>query len=86
VFLYPEEFLPNRWRNAEEVNKHLVWGGGLHSCVGRIMSWRTINTIASFTLRRLRIVKPDDAGSSPDIKHLPVLRPCQSSNFIISSK
>ena len=87
VFLYPEEFLPNRWRKAEEVKKHLVWGGGLHSCVGRIMSWRTINTIAAFTLRTLRIEKAEDgAKSSPDVKHLPVLRPSQSSKFIITRK
>ena len=86
VFLYPEEFMPNRWRNAEEVSKHLVWGGGLHSCVGRIMSWKTITTIASFTLERLRIVKPDDEKSSPAIKQLPVLRPSQSTKFLISIK
>ena len=86
VFLYPEEFMPNRWRKAQEVEKHLVWGGGLHSCVGRIMSWRTITAIASFTLQRLRIVKPEDEKSSPEIKHLPVLRPSQSTKFIISIK
>ena len=50
------------------------------------MSWRTINTIAAFTLQTLRIVKAEGAQSSPEVKHLPVLRPSQSSKFIISPK
>ena len=86
VFLYPEEFLPARWKKAGEAGKHLVWGGGLHSCVGRIMSWKTITTIASFSLQNLRIEKAEDGAGSPDVKHLPVLRPSQSSKFTISPK
>ena len=86
VFLFPEEFLPNRWRNVEERVKHLVWGGGLHSCVGKIMSWRTIIAMATFSLQRFDIKKKTEDGISPEIKHLPVLRPSNSSAFIISAK
>ena len=86
VFLYPEEFLPNRWRNVSEREKHLVWGGGLHSCVGKIMSWRTILTMARFTLERFSITKKTEQRASPDIKHLPVLRPSNSTAFIFSTK
>jgi len=88
-FLYPDEFMPNRWRTASEAEKHLAWGGGLHSCVGRVMSWDTLLTIITHILRHFTVTRQEDHlldGVNVDIKHLPVLRPSTATAFRFKRK
>ena len=43
VFPCPEEFRPARWEDPASLAAHLAWGSGLHGCIGRDLSWATIN-------------------------------------------
>ena len=87
AFLYPDQFLPNRWRQETAgLDSHLAWGGGVHSCVGRVMSWSSVTSIAKHVLSRYTVIKTSDNNNNTDIKHLPVLRPKTQSNFTLKLK
>ena len=96
AFLYPDDFMPSRWRDqvakgvaggregvAMVVDGHLAWGGGVHSCVGRVMSWVTVTNIARHILTHYTVTRHSD---NLEIKHLPVLRPRQESKFTLKPK
>ena len=69
------------------MTSHLAWGGGLHSCVGRVLSWRTLLTAASHVLATFTVTRdPGPGAGDTEVKHLPVLRPSTPAAFILKRK
>jgi len=89
MFLYPDEFMPNRWQQDADgdnaLDQHLAWGGGLHSCVGRLMSWSTLLTISRHVLERFHVTRGSGEVFS-DVKHLPVVRPSNPAHWRLKRK
>eukprot|EP00090_Calanus_glacialis_P005026 TRINITY_DN13845_c0_g1_i1.p1 TRINITY_DN13845_c0_g1~~TRINITY_DN13845_c0_g1_i1.p1 ORF type:complete len:429 (+),score=73.34 TRINITY_DN13845_c0_g1_i1:471-1757(+) len=84
AFLYPEEFMPGRWKKIEDRNKHLGFGTGLHGCIGRHLTWNCIKEIIRYTMDNFIITFPDTYP--PEVKLLPVLRPKQPHGFRIARR
>jgi len=84
AFLYPDDFMPGRWKKVEDRSKNLGFGTGLHGCIGRHLSWNCIKEIARYTLENFNITFPESC--SQEVKLLPVLRPKQPHGFKIQRK
>lgn len=84
AFIYPEEFMPGRWKKLEERKKNLGFGTGLHGCIGRHLTWSCIKEIINYTMDRFRVTFPDVCP--PQVKVLPVLRPREPHAFSIGRR
>eukprot|EP00092_Neocalanus_flemingeri_P007969 GFUD01008597.1.p1 GENE.GFUD01008597.1~~GFUD01008597.1.p1 ORF type:complete len:428 (+),score=81.09 GFUD01008597.1:527-1810(+) len=84
AFIYPDDFMPGRWKNLEDRSKNLGFGTGLHGCIGRHLTWNCIKEIVRYSMDNFTITYPDI--SPPEVKLLPVLRPKQPHGFTIARR
>jgi len=84
AFLYPEEFMPGRWKKVGERKKNLGFGTGLHGCIGRHLTWNCIKEIINYTMDMFTVQFPDICP--PEVKILPVLRPKEPHGFTMIKK
>ena len=82
AFLYPDDFMPGRWKKLEDRKKNLGFGAGLHGCIGRHLTWNCIKEIVRYTMDKFTITFPE--SSPPAVKLLPVLRPKVPHGFKIA--
>ncbi|CAH1782973.1 unnamed protein product [Owenia fusiformis] len=84
AFTKPEEFLPQRWINAEkdERKKLFCFGAGPRCCIGQNFIWNILRTITQSLLRKYTWNIPE--GQDLSFKWLPVSRPSHDvlANFV----
>ena len=84
AFLHPEQFLPGRWRRAEERARNLAFSTGPHDCIGRHFAMDCLRHMATFLLEHFTFTPPP--ACPPPIKQLPVLRPKHPHAFTVERK
>ena len=87
VFDNPDDFIPERWENANknDTDKIFGFGAGSHRCIGEnlmmhVLKYVAKNVIQNFTWTHL------DNPMDRNIKCLPVLRPRELTPVILSRK
>jgi len=83
-FLYPDEFMPGRWKRVEDRSKHLGFGTGIHGCIGRHLTWCCLKDIIRYMLENFIMTFPEKFP--PDLKVLPILRPKEPHCFRLSRR